>query len=212
MLQKKYAANSQWKHWFYCAFLGLNAAKIIKRAPSFPCGISPPKEILGIYMLLFSYRCVLFQNYLPSRKRELGEESRYSETSERANFPPFDMGTRMTEWFPFWCFQQINAPTRLHPAGHTSPKWFIKYFHIFYIGKDQVRLQLPLAVFSEEKVTQNRVVATTRIRVMLDCHTVSLLPGNLPWNSKIITTKEKRSQLEKQCETLTERAGYSISK
>lgn len=75
-----------------------------------------------------------------------------------------------------------------------------------------MRLQLPLAVFSEEKVTQNRVVATTRIRVMLDCHTVSLLPGNLPWNNKIITTKEKRSQLEKQCETVTEREGYSISK
>lgn len=73
-------------------------------------------------------------------------------------------------------------------------------------------LQLPLAVFSEAKVTENRVVATTRIRVMLDCHTLSPLPGNLPSNSKIIMTKEKRSQLEKQCETVTERAGYSINK
>lgn len=43
-----YAASSQWKHWFYFTFLGLNAAKIIKRIPSFPCGISPPKEILRI--------------------------------------------------------------------------------------------------------------------------------------------------------------------
>lgn len=31
-----------------------------------------------------------------------------------------------------------------------------------------MRLQVPLAVFSEEKVTQSRVVATSRIRVMLD--------------------------------------------
>lgn len=122
------------------------------------------------------------------------------------------MGTRVKEWFPFWWLQQINTPTCLHPTGHTSPKWFIRYFHIFHTGKDQVRLQVPLAVFSEEKLTQNRMVATTGISVMLDCHTVSLLPGNLPWNSEIITTKEKRSQLEKQCETITERAGYSISK
>lgn len=65
------------------------------------------------------------------------------------------MDTRITEWFPLWCLQQINTPTRLHPAGHTTPEWFIRYFHIFYIGKDQVGLQLPLAVFSEDKVTQN---------------------------------------------------------
>lgn len=54
-------------------------------------------------------------------------------------------------------------------------------------------LQLPLAVFSEDKVTQNRVVATTRIRVMLDRPTLSALPGNLPGNREIITTKEKEA-------------------
>lgn len=47
LLRKEYAANSQWKHRFYCIFLVLNAAKMIRIVPSFPCGISPPKESPG---------------------------------------------------------------------------------------------------------------------------------------------------------------------
>ena len=47
LLWKKCGANSQQKHWFYCIFLGLNAAKITRRVPSFPRGISPPQEFLG---------------------------------------------------------------------------------------------------------------------------------------------------------------------
>lgn len=43
LLRKEYAAKSQWKHWFYYIFLGLNAAKIITTVCSFPCGISSPK-------------------------------------------------------------------------------------------------------------------------------------------------------------------------
>ena len=76
-----------------------------------------------------------------------------------------------------------------------------------------MRLQLPLVAFSEEKVTQNRVIATTRVGVMLDSHTAGLLPGNLPWNSKIIRTKQKKeTKGRNRRETLTERGlGYTIS-
>lgn len=78
LLQKEYAANSQWKHWFYCIFLALNATK---------GSLLPLWDFSPQNSLLFSPLPALFWSEVSYGKRLIQVESWCNEVSER--FPIF---------------------------------------------------------------------------------------------------------------------------